>query len=96
MNSVLRSAFRANNLRVLLNPARNMVPSNTGSQRQLARNLWYMCNSKNEQTLASKWKVENPSTLCSCGCGSNAIHTKGKLKTMKLFHITVLLHLFDF
>jgi len=77
MNSVIRTTFKYQNLRQLLNPTRKIVTVNNVSHRQFARNLWYMCNSRNED-LISKLKLENPSTLCSCGCGSHAIHTKGE------------------
>lgn len=77
MNSIIRTVFKSAQLRSLLNPARNVISSTSGSHRQIARNLWYMCNSRNDHSSISKLKIEEPSTLCSCGCGSHAIHTKG-------------------
>lgn len=79
MNSVIRTVFRSSNLRNLLNPAKNVFPSSAGSQRQLARNIWYMCKSKQEDSLLNSYKIESPSSLCSCGCGIYGIHTKGKI-----------------
>lgn len=75
MNNVIRTAFKTQNVRSLFNATRKIVTLNSVSQRQFARNLWYMCNSRND--LISNLKLETPSTLCSCGCGSHGIHTKG-------------------
>lgn len=77
MNNIIRAAFKSQLLRSLLNPARKIVSVNAGSQRQFARNLWHMCNSKNEDRFP-QLKLENASKLCSCGCGIHGIHTKGE------------------
>lgn len=75
MNNVIKTAIRFNGLRVLLNPVKNVASVSAGNQqRQLARSLWYMSNSRNG---AVDQKIEH-SHLCSCGCGGikRATHTK--------------------
>lgn len=86
MNSVIRSFLRGSSgVKQLLNPVKN-VKLNVCSNRQLARNLWYMCNSKNvDQVFVDRVKVMNPSQLCSCGCGIVGIHTKGTRQLHLLF-----------
>lgn len=77
MNSILKTALRLKGLKALINPAKNAALVSAGSQqRQFARSLWYMCNSRNG---ASNQKIEH-SQLCSCGCGGSkrASHTKCK------------------
>ncbi|XP_044259092.1 complement component 1 Q subcomponent-binding protein, mitochondrial [Tribolium madens] len=71
MNNLLRVAFRFN-YKTFLNPVKKV--SNTFQQRQLARNLWYMCNSRNDP--------ENKlSKLCTCGCMSKHQHAHSKAET---------------
>lgn len=78
MNSIFRSALKINNIRCLLNPAKNLIASTSGNQqRQIARNLWYMCSSQNNKTdHKNMLNIKKPSMTCSCGC--NGVHTKGE------------------
>lgn len=75
MNNVFKVAIRLSGLRSLLNPAKNVVSvTNANQHRQFARNLWYMCHSRNE----GKLREVKHNYLCSCGCGGRGIHTKGE------------------
>lgn len=73
MNNLLRVALKVNGFRSFLNPAKKVLSPNTSlQQRQLARNLWYMCNSRSN---ASENQL---SKLCSCGCmNKHQVHSKG-------------------
>jgi len=73
MNNLLRTAFRVNNYRSLLNPVKNVVSLNNAfQQRQIARNIWYMCNSQSGKEIDLKL-----SKLCTCGCmNKHGVHSK--------------------
>ncbi|CAH1954909.1 unnamed protein product [Acanthoscelides obtectus] len=67
---MFKAALRLTSLRSLLNPVKNVVTkSSANQQRQIARSLWYMCNTREVDT--------KHGYLCSCGCkGSRHAHTK--------------------
>ncbi|EFA13033.1 complement component 1 Q subcomponent-binding protein, mitochondrial [Tribolium castaneum] len=67
MNNLLRVASRLS-FKTLLSPVKKV--SNTFQQRQLARNLWYMCNRNESENKLSK--------LCTCGCMSRHQHAHSK------------------
>ncbi|KAJ8929059.1 hypothetical protein NQ314_018291 [Rhamnusium bicolor] len=59
MNNMFKAAIRLNGLRLLLNPVKNVVATTCANQqRQIARNLWYMCNSRNEEFLTEEILAE--------------------------------------
>ncbi|RZC35316.1 complement component 1 Q subcomponent-binding protein, mitochondrial, partial [Asbolus verrucosus] len=64
-----------NSYRSFLNPVKNAVSlNNSFQQRQLARNLWYMCSSRNGIELENKL-----SKLCTCGCmNKQQVHSKAE------------------
>lgn len=74
MNNLLRIASKS---RFLVNPAKKIVTGTSIQQRQLARNLWYMCNSRPH--------TENFSKFCTCGCLSKHVHTKGNIVLLSSF-----------
>lgn len=74
MNSIIKSALKLTvSLRGVTNVIRQPVSSGT-LKRPFTRTLWYMCNRTDEVT---NLKLHNPSSVCSCGCGSMRLHTKG-------------------
>lgn len=86
MNSIVKVATRFSSMKNALNPVRqalfvgqNAPLLQTGTSRQFARSLWYMCSSDNNEIL----KLRKPTHTCSCGCssGHQQIHTKGSIIT---------------
>ncbi|CAH0547155.1 unnamed protein product [Brassicogethes aeneus] len=77
MNNILKLVTRINGIRLFLHPGNNVVHKINAQQRQIARNLWYMCNSKNGITTFAENKHSN---LCSCGCNmtKHGVHSKGE------------------
>lgn len=77
MNNILKSTVRLSALKRLYQLKNVITVSN--QQRQITRNLWYMCNSRNDNfTKSISVKLQNPTELCSCGCGKKGVHSKGK------------------
>lgn len=77
MNSMFKAAVRISSLRVLLHSSKSIVGVNCANQqRQLARNLWYMCSSNANQFTIAK-KLQSHTNTCSCGCGKHGVHSKG-------------------
>jgi complement component 1 Q subcomponent-binding protein len=73
MNNILRVAFKINNCRALFNPVKNVLSlNNSFQQRQIARNIWYMCNSRNKEPESKLSK------LCTCGCMNKQVHSKAE------------------
>ncbi|XP_044735055.1 complement component 1 Q subcomponent-binding protein, mitochondrial isoform X2 [Chrysoperla carnea] len=77
MNGIIKGAFKLNGLRALANPLKNAVLS-TSSKRQITRNLWHMCNSRQDESVLKTLQIKNPTQLCGCGCGIQGLHTKGE------------------
>lgn len=72
MNSILKVASRLQGLKVILAPVKNISISNV-HQRQIARNLWSMCNMPAHNLSGYH------GSLCSCGCGTKkGVHTKAE------------------
>lgn len=81
MNSIFKSALRSSVLKRLY-PLKNVITI-SNQQRQITRNLWYMCNSRNENlTKSIGIKLQHPTELCSCGCGKKGVHSKGRNKIL--------------
>lgn len=80
MNNILKAAVRIHSLKSILNSVKKVVTINNYAlqQRQLARNLWYMCSSRSDQFTEIARKLESASNKCSCGCGKHGAHTKGE------------------
>lgn len=77
MNNIFKSALRPSVLKRLC-PLKNVITISC-QQRQITRNLWYMCSTRNESlTKSIGIKLQHPTELCSCGCGKKGVHSKGK------------------
>jgi len=76
MSSLLKSVMRLAPLKSAASPLRWSLSST--SSRPFARSLWHMCSSRNETSALTGLKITTPSNLCSCGCGSRGVHTKGE------------------
>lgn len=88
MNSILKSTMRLSALKQLYQLKNVVTVSN--QQRQITRNLWYMCNSRsNNFTKAVAVKLQSPTELCSCGCGKKGVHSKGKNDYNEIYCLAV-------
>lgn len=74
MNSIIKSTLKLTSLRGVTNAFRQNVSSGT-LKRPFTRTLWYMCSRSDEHM---NLKLQNPSSVCNCGCGSMRLHTKGE------------------
>ncbi|XP_015599962.1 complement component 1 Q subcomponent-binding protein, mitochondrial [Cephus cinctus] len=75
MNGIVRNALRVSALKSIVSPT-NAVGT---AKRQFTRTLWNMCNRHpTEAAPLTSVKIQAPSELCSCGCGSRGAHTKAE------------------
>jgi hypothetical protein len=83
MNAMMKAAVRFSAIKNISNPLKQaLLPGNTvagATRHQFTRTLWHMCSTKSENSKVSNLKLKNPTTVCSCGCGSQRLqHTKSK------------------
>jgi hypothetical protein len=83
MNGMMKAALRFSSFKTVTNPLKQaLFPGNTiagTTKQQFSRTLWHMCSTKSEESKVGNLKLKNPTSLCSCGCGSQRLqHTKSK------------------
>jgi hypothetical protein len=83
MNAMMKAALRFSSFKSITSPLKQaLLPGNTvagATKLQFTRTLWHMCSTKSEDSKVSNFKIKNPTSLCSCGCGSQRLqHTKSK------------------
>lgn len=83
MNGMMKAALRYSSFKNITNPLKQaLLPGSTvagSTKQQFTRTLWHMCSTKSEDSKVASLKLKNPTSLCSCGCGSRRLqHTKSK------------------
>jgi hypothetical protein len=82
MNGMMKAALRFSSFKTVTNPLKQaLFQGNTiaGTTKQFSRTLWHTCSTKSEESKVGNLKLKNPTSLCSCGCGSQRLqHTKSK------------------
>lgn len=71
LNAIVKTALRASTFRTLQTPLKGTL-----GKREFTRTLWHM--SKTNTDTKSNNSIHKPSFVCSCGCGIQRIHTKGR------------------
>ncbi|KAJ1520191.1 hypothetical protein ONE63_004404 [Megalurothrips usitatus] len=80
MSSLLKSVMRLAPLKTVASPLRwTLAPTS----RAFTRSLGHMCSSLDQSSTSalsghSGLRLTAPTNLCSCGCGSRQIHSKGE------------------
>lgn len=82
MNGMMKAALRFSSFKAVTNPLKQVLfPGSTivGTTKQFSRTLWHMCSTKSEESKVGNLRLKNPTSLCSCGCGSQRLqHTKSE------------------